>query len=88
MASHTSTMVQLLWVATTAAQDTRRFPSEHVCRESLRALCSTDRDSSRRSFWNTYEFHEERIMIYIQVVSTSSREMACDNRHMTRGESA
>lgn len=88
MANHTAAMARLVTAAVVAEQDTQRFPSAHVCRSALRSVYITGIDSSRRIFWETYEFYEERIMLYIQVVSTSSREMACDNRNMTLGRSA
>jgi len=61
----------------------------HSLYEMLRP--STRSHAHRRQLWEAYELTEERVMVYLQVVSTDAREMACDNRHMAispRGESA
>ena len=50
---------------------------------------STRSPAHRRRLWEAYELTEERIMVYLQVVTIDAREMACDNRHMAispRGE--
>lgn len=63
-----------------------------VMRQNLYEMLrpSTRGPSHRRQLWEAYEMGEERVMVYLQVVSPDAREMACDNRHMAispRGES-
>ena len=77
----------LLRVSTDTSHRLNDMPYTHVMRQCIRTLCQSG-ETHRGGVWDMYEFYEERTMVYLQVVSADSREMACDNRNMTLGRSA
>lgn len=66
-------------LGTTAQELQASFYSPYLT-ATLRMLCQC-REPRRTACWEAYEFYEERAMVYLQVVSTDAREMACDNHH-------
>lgn len=63
-------------------QQAQSIPYIHVLHQTLRSVCLSATNDSRRQFFDMYELTEERTMVYLQRITTDQREMACDNRHM------